>query len=186
MWLIGGIQFTRLAVVSGLSFWLPTLVVTEKGYPLATAGLLVALSAALTAPSNLIGGYLSDRLGSPLPVIGGSLVVIGTTTALLAWATSLPLLVAIIAVNGFFVQLYFGPLFSLPIELLGARNAGLTSGFGNFFANVGGFSVAYALGAIKDASGSFDAGLFLMSALCVTALICVIAIGRLGRSRRIT
>src|SRR5260221_3971034 len=29
MWLIGGIQFTRLAVVSGLSFWLPTLIVTE-------------------------------------------------------------------------------------------------------------------------------------------------------------
>jgi MFS family permease len=144
MWLIGGVQFTRLAVVSGLSFWLPTLIVAEKGYSLATAGLLVALSAAL------------------------------------------PMLVAIIAINGFFVQLYFGPLFSLPIEFLGFRNAGLTSGFGNFFANVGGFTVAYALGAIRDASGSFAIGLYLMSALCLAALLCVVALGRRRPSGQIT
>jgi predicted MFS family arabinose efflux permease len=186
MWLIGGVQFTRLAVVSGLSFWLPTFIVAEKGYSLAIAGLLVALSAALTAPSNLIGGYLSDRLGNPLLVIGGSLVVLAVTTTLLAWAASLPMLVAIIAVNGFFVQLYFGPLFSLPIELLGVRNAGLTSGFGNFFANVGGFTVAYALGAIRDASGSFAIGLYLMSALCLAALLCVVALGRRRPSGQIT
>jgi DHA1 family inner membrane transport protein len=185
MWLVGGIQFTRLAVVSGLSFWLPTLIVVEKGYSLAIAGLLVALSAALTAPSNLIGGYLSDRLGNPLIVIGGSLVVLAFTTVMLASATSLPELVAISAVNGFFVQLYFGPLFSLPIELIGPRNAGLTSGFGNFFANVGGFIVAYAIGVIRDATGSFTAGLYLMSALCVMALVCVVALGRL-RSGRLT
>jgi nitrate/nitrite transporter NarK len=179
LWVIGAIQYVRLAVVSGLSFWLPSFIVVEKGYSLQVAGLLVALSAALTAPSNFLGGYVSDRLRSPLLVIGTSLTMLTITTVLLVHVHSLWSLLAVFAVNGIFVQFYFGPLFAVSIQMLGPRTAGLTSGFGNFFANLGGVTFAYLLGAIRDTTGSFAIGLYSLSGLCLVGLLCTIALSRM-------
>ena len=170
MWTVGGIQYVRLAVVTALAFWLPTVIV-DKGYSLQVAGLMVALSAALTAPSNFLGGYLSDRLRRPLLVIGLSLAMLALTTFALARVNDLRLLIPVIALNGVFVQFYFGPLFAIPIQVLGSRSAGLASGFGNFFANLGGFTFAYTLGAVKDATGSFSDGMYALSGLCVLGLL---------------
>ncbi len=179
MWLIGSIQYVRLAVALGLQFWLPTFVVVEKGYSLQIAGLVVALGAALTVPSNFLGGYLSDRLRNPLLIIGTALAMLALTTILLVRVENLVLLLLVCALNGIFVQLYFGPLFNVPIEMLGPEFAGLASGFGNFFANLGGLTFAYTLGALKDATGSFDVGLYGIAALCLFALVCTLLLARM-------
>ncbi len=181
MWMIGGIQYIRLAVVTGLAFWLPTIII-DKGYSLQVAGVLVALSAALTVPSNFLGGYLSDRVGRPLLVIGTSLAVLSCSTLLLAGVSQLFALAVVIALNGFFVQFYFGPLFAVPIQVLGPRTAGLASGFGNFLANLGGFTFAYALGAVRDATGSFAYAMYALSALCAVAVLLTFGVWRARRS----
>jgi nitrate/nitrite transporter NarK len=54
--------------------------------------------------------------------------------------------------------------------MFGARSAGLVSGFGNFFANLGGFTFVYVLGAIKDATGSFQSGFAALSVACLVSL----------------
>ncbi|MGH7775686.1 MAG: MFS transporter [Candidatus Dormibacterales bacterium] len=179
MWAVGGIQYVRLAVVTGLNFWLPSLIVVDKGYPLQVAGLVVALGAAVTAPANFLGGYLSDRLRNPLLVIGTSLAALSATTFLLVQVQNLALLMLVVAVNGIFVQFYFGPLFAFPIQMLGPRSAGVTSGFGNFFANLGGFTFAYALGAVKDATGSFSGGLYALSLLCLVGVVLTLSLARM-------
>jgi DHA1 family inner membrane transport protein len=168
MWLIVLIQYARLGIVTGVGFWLPTFLVVDRGVPLAGAGLVVALGALLTAPANFLGGYVSDRVGSRVRVIGTSLAVLAVTAFLLPRVHELPFLIAVVAVNAFFIQLYFGPLFALPLELFGQRTAGLTSGVGNFAANLGGLTFAYSLGAIRDNTGSFESG---FTALCVLALV---------------
>jgi nitrate/nitrite transporter NarK len=104
-------------------------------------------------------------------VIGLSLSVLFATTLLLARVNELVALAAVIAVNGFFVQFYFGPLFAVPIQVLGPKTAGLASGFGNFLANMGGFTFAYAMGAVRDATGSFADGMYALSALCVVGVL---------------
>lgn len=178
MWLLGLIQYVRLAVVLGIMFWLPSFMVDERGYSLQVAGAVVALGGVLTALSNFFGGYISDRLRNPFLVIGTSLAMIAVTTVLLANVDNLALLIVVIAVNAVFVQFYFGPLFAVPIEMFGARTAGLASGFGNFFANLGGFTFTYTLGALKDATGSFSVGFYSLAALCVPALLATIALSR--------
>jgi sugar phosphate permease len=170
MWIIGGIQFVRLAVAQGLSFWLPTFIVVEKHQSLQIAGLVLAMIAALTVPSTFLGGYISDRTGRPLVVIGVSLVALAITTFLMLQVRSLPLLFLVLGLNGVFVQLYFGPLFALPIQIVGPRTAGLASGFGNLFANIGGTALTFAIGALKDVTGSFDAGFYSLTALCLVGL----------------
>lgn len=178
LWLCGVIQFVRLAVVQGIMFWLPTYLVVAKGASLETAGLIVALAAAITAPANFLGGYVSDRLHRPLVIIGTAVAVLACTLATLPAAHSLPLVIAIVAFQAVFVQVYFGPLFEVPIRKLGARVAGVTSGFSNMCANLGGLTFAYTLGAVKDATGSFNAGFFSMAGMCVLALAATFLLSR--------
>lgn len=44
------------------------------------------------------------------------------------------------------MQFYFGPLFYVPVEVLGQRVAGMSTGFSNMFANFGALFAAYASG----------------------------------------
>jgi nitrate/nitrite transporter NarK len=111
-------------------------------------------------------------------VIGASQIALAANLFLLANSRSLFTLILAVVINASFSQLYFGPLFSVPIELFGLRNAGFISGFGNGFANLGAFTFIYALGAIKDATGSFDAGFDAIAGACLVGLLCSIALAR--------
>jgi sugar phosphate permease len=103
--------------------------------------------------------------------------VLACTSALLVYVTSMPALVLVVAVNSIFVQFYFGPLFHVPVEVLGQRVAGMSAGFGNMFANLGSLTFAYALGVVKDTAGVFKWGFIATSAFCVigVALAAVLA-----------
>ena len=76
-------------------------------------------------------------------------------------------LLAVVALNAVFVHLYFGPLFLVPVEVLGQRMAGSATGFGNLFANIGACLSAFGLGVMKDKAGTFTASFFVLAALCV-------------------
>jgi ACS family D-galactonate transporter-like MFS transporter len=171
MWLCGSIQFVRFATVMSISFWLPSLLINERGIPVHYAGYIVAAQAILIAPSNVLGGYISDRLKNPILVIAVSLIVLGVTATLMVSVNNLALLIAMVAVNAVFLQMYFGPLFSIPVEILGAQKAGITTGFSNFFANVGAFCITYLLGFIKDSTGGFRYGFYSITALCMIGFI---------------
>ena len=79
-------------------------------------------------------------------------------------------LVIIIIINSIFIQAYFGPLFSIPVEVLGERTTATTTGFSNLFANIGSFSFTYLLGILKDISGSFFSGFIAIAISCVFGL----------------
>ena len=177
-WLLGVVQFARLAIMMGFGFWLPAFLIEERGLSLETAGLIVALSAAITAPSNIGGGILSDRLGRPLLVIGVSLGAMAVLLAVLAQVHDLVPLIAVIAALSVFIQLYFGPIFAVPRRIFGPAIVGLSTGFGNFCANIGGFASALALGVLKDATGSFDAGFWYLAGVSVVGLLAVLMLWR--------
>jgi sugar phosphate permease len=181
MWVCGGLQFVRFTVVTAYIFWLPSLLVVDRGFPVQTAGLIVAMSAAFTAPSNTLGGYVSDRLRNPPLIIGGALTVLACTATLLVTVESIPLLLLVIAVNSVFLQFYFGPLFLVPMEVLGARTAGTVIGVSNLFANIGGFLTALALGMVKDRSGSFTWGFIGISAVCLAGVALAVVLARMRR-----
>ncbi|MCJ7782479.1 MAG: MFS transporter [Desulfobacterales bacterium] len=180
-WVCGGIQYIRFGVVQGITYWLPSLLVNEKGLSLQSAGLIIAIQVVLMSPSNIIGGYVSDRLKNPILVIGVSLSVLGITTGLLITANNMILIVALIFINAIFLQMYFGPLFSIPVEILGVPKAGISIGFSNLFANIGGFSAVYLLGALKDRFGAFKPGFFAICGACFLGLALTFILARMRR-----
>jgi len=187
-WLLGVIQFTRLWIVSGFTFWLPAFLIEDRGFAIGAAGAVVALSSAITAPSNIGGGILSDRLGRPLLVIA---LCLGSMTVLLGIVgevDNVPLLLTVIGLLSVVIQLYFGPLFAVPARIFGPHLAGLSSGFGNFCANLGGFASALLLGVLRDATGSFTPGFLALAAMALIGFLAVLALWRTGavRDHRLT
>ncbi len=143
---------------------------------------VVGMGAAFTVMSNALGGYVSDRLKNPPLVIGGSLAAIACTSTLLVLVDSIPALLVVVAINSIFPQFYFGALFAVPIEVLGQRVAGMSTGFSNLFANIGALTFAYALGVVKDQTGTFTWGFVGISAACVVGVVLAFALARV-RSR---
>ena len=179
LWVCSWLQFVRFAVVMGFSFWLPSFLVSDRGFSLQAAGLVMAVSAALSAPSNTLGAYVSDRLGNPPLVIGGALAILAGTAALLPMAESTPMLLFAIALYSVFYGFYFGPLFLDPVEALGSRVAGSAIGYSNLFANLGGFLSVYALGATRDLTGSFTWGFLALGGLCLAGVALAAVLARL-------
>lgn len=181
MWICAGVQYVRLAVMQGITFWLPSLLIEEKGLSLQITGYLIAMRAALTVPSNLAGGFVSDRLKSPPLVIGVSLVILSITSVLMVMAEHMPLIIAAIVINAMFIQFYFGPIFAAPVEVYGPRMTGTLTGFGNFFANLGAFSFVYLLGYLKDRTGMFETGFYAIGGLCLIGIVFTLLMERLRR-----
>jgi len=179
LWVCSWLQFVRFAAVMGFNFWLPSFLIADRGFSLPAAGLVMAMSAALSAPSNTLGAYVSDRLRNPPLVIGGALAILAVAAALLPLVESVPALIAVIAVYSVFLGFYFGPLFLVPVEVLGTRVAGTAIGFGNLFANIGGFTCVYALGAIRDGAGSFQWGFAGISGACVAGVLLAALLSRM-------
>ena len=176
-WLLGVIQFARLAIVMGFTFWLPAFLIEERGLSIADepGG---ALSAAVTAPSNIGGGMLSDRLGRPLLVIAVSLGAMSVLFAIVGEITEISWLIAVIVAISVVIQLYFGPLFAVPRRLFGPGIAGLSSGFGNLCANLGGFASGLLLGVLRDATGSFTLGFYCLAAIAFIGFAAVMWLWR--------
>ncbi|MBI4207247.1 MAG: MFS transporter [Betaproteobacteria bacterium] len=179
LWVCSAIQFIRFSVVTAFNFWLPSLLVTDRGFSLAAAGLVTAMSAAFTAPSNALGGYVSDRMKNPPLVIGGSLAVLACASTLLVVVDSVPVLLLVVATGSVFLQFYFGPLFFVPIEVLGQRTVGTAIGFSNLFANLGGMLSAYALGMVRDEAGTFTWGFIGISVLCLVGVVLSAVLARM-------
>ena len=179
LWVCSWLQFVRFAVVMGFIFWLPSFLVADRGFSLPAAGVIMAMSAALSASSNTLGAYVSDRLRNPPLVIGGALAVLACAAALLPAVESVPALLAVIAVYSSFHGFYFGPLFLVPVEVLGSRVVGTTIGFSNLFANIGAFVCVYALGAIRDEAGSFAWGFRGISAACLAGVVLAMVLSRM-------
>ncbi|GAB2622666.1 MFS transporter [Pseudactinotalea suaedae] len=174
----GWLQFVRFGVANGITYWLPTFLVADHRLSLQQAGIVVAGASLLTAPANMLGGYISDRLRAPLAMIATSLAVLTVSLAAIAWAQDSVLLFLSVGVMSVFVQVYFGPLFALPTRFLGAETAPLSNGYSNLVANIGGLLAAWALGASRDVTGSFSYGLTGLAVLALSGLAVALVMRR--------
>lgn len=170
-WILGGVQFVRMAVMVGFTFWLPTFLITEHRVSLSGTGLVVALTYATAALFNLVGGVASDRWDLGMAVIPGSLLGLSLVLLSIGFMESLPLVLVATGLVAILVQLYFGPLFLLPRLLFGQSAAGISTGFGNFCASLGGFTASLSLGLVHDLTGSFTAGFVGMGVLAFVAAL---------------
>ena len=164
----------------GVLLWLPQII---KGFGLGSAavGVVAAVPFAVGALGAYLWGWHSDRRSErALHVAAGAFTSSLCFVVIMLTGSSVIALIALsIAVAGFYGG--SSAFWAWPGECLPARSAAGGIALANSIGNIGGFVGPYAIGYVKDATGSYMLG---MGVLCIClALSGCVALG-LRRSQK--
>ncbi len=176
VWALSFVYFGAVAGLYGVQFWLPQIV---KAFGLTNfgTGVVVALPFAVASVAMVYYGRHSDKtLERPRhSAVALGVVALGIAAATL---TSDPLLMMVaftLGTVGVFAALPM--IWTLPTAVLSGASAAAGIAVINSVGNLAGFVGPFAMGWIKDATGSFSGGLLLIAALAVVSLVIVLVLG---------
>jgi MFS family permease len=170
------VYFGLVACNYGVGFWLPQ-IVKAFGLTNAVTGWVTAIPYAVGAIFMVWYGRRSD---SKIERKGHAAVALVIAAAGIAASTltedpTLKMLAFSFGACGVFGAL---PVFwTLPTAVLSGSAAAAGIAVINSIGNLSGFFGPYAMGWIKDATGSFTGGLLLIAALTLVAMMIVLALG---------
>lgn len=171
------IYFANLTTNLGLAFFLPQMI-KEIGFGTVQSGLVTSIPYVLGAIGALAWGYFSDRYNERRISLFLALVVsavglagagfLGNTLPAVAWMS-----VAAIGIYG-----AKAPFWPLPSMFLTGSAAAGGIALINSVGNLGGFAGPYIMGWVKDATGSFKAGLYVLAGFGIAAAIVALMVVR--------
>jgi len=176
VWHLVSIQFTYLIGLYSLSFWLPQVIKSlSSHYSNTVVGLLAVIPQLAGLASMVLVSRSSDqrlerRYHAAISALAGGIgwLLLGTTTSPVVSI----LLLSLVAAG---VYSMFGPFWSLPSEFLTGYAAASGIAFINSMGNLGGFAGPYAIGLIKDKTGSLHWSLaFVGISMLVSAMSLVL------------
>jgi MFS transporter, ACS family, tartrate transporter len=176
VWALALVYFGLVACNYGVGFWLPQII---KAFGLSNfaTGWVTAIPYAIGAVFMVWYGYHSDATGERKShtAIGLLIAAAGIAASTLTGNPALTIIAFTIGACGVFGTL---PVFwTLPTAVLSGTAAAAGIAVINSIGNLAGFAGPYAMGWIKDATGSFTGGLLLIAALAIVAMAIVLALG---------
>jgi len=176
VWALSLVYFGAVACLYGVGFWLPQ-IIKAFGLSNAMTGWVTAIPYAVGAVFMVWYGRRSDakveRKGhAALALLVAAAGIAGST---LTGNPTLTVVAFTIGACGVFAIL---PVFwTLPTAVLSGTAAAAGIAVINSLGNLSGFFGPYAMGWIKDATGSFTGGLVLIAALAVLGAVIVLVLG---------
>ena len=166
VWLVAFIYFGSSASSYGLTIWTPQII---KDYGLSNwqTGLLNSLPYGIACVAMILWGQHSDKTGERRWHLSLSFMLLAVGLIGGTVLTGLvPLLLALtVAACG--VYMLKGPFWAMATEQIPTATAAASIAAINSIGNLGGFAGPFAIGAIKDATGSFSLSLLPMVAFAV-------------------
>jgi ACS family tartrate transporter-like MFS transporter len=165
VWLLALIMFCCQTGSYGLTLWVPSIVKNLAGYTDLQVGLFSAIPYIAAAAGMILIGRSSDRSGErflhvAIPSFIGALGFIAT--GLLSSPIPAMIALTVAAVGDYSTR---GPFWALPGKFLTGSSAAAGIALINAMAAVGGFVGPYAVGYLKDATGSFSSPLYLLAGI---------------------
>jgi len=176
VWALSLAYFGLVACNYGVGFWLPQ-IIKAFGLSNAATGWVIAIPYAIGAAFMVWYGHHSDANGERKghTAIGLLIAAAGIAASTLTGNPTLTIVAFTIGACGVFGTL---PVFwTLPTAVLSGTAAAAGIAAINSIGNLAGFAGPYAMGWIKDATGSFTGGLLLIAALAIVAMAIVFALG---------
>jgi len=176
VWALALVYFGLVACLYGVGFWLPQ-IIKAFGLSNAMTGWVVAIPYAIGAAFMIWYGRHSDAKAERKAHAAVALLIAaaGIAGSTLTGNPTLTVVAFTIGACGVLAAL---PVFwTLPTAVLSGSAAAAGIAVINSIGNLSGFFGPYAMGWIKDATGSFTGGLLLIAALALVAMVIVLALG---------
>jgi ACS family tartrate transporter-like MFS transporter len=175
--LLGLVYFGIVIGLYGIGLWLPQ-IVKGMGFTTLQTGWIIALPYLVSAGAMLAWGRHSDRTGERVLHVALPALVsaIGFAASIATSSNVLSLVCLGVAAVGIYATL--GPFWTMPPAFLGGTAAAGGIALINSIGNLGGFVGPYAVGWIKDSTGSFTAGMALLAASLAAAAAIALLMAR--------
>ncbi|TBW37173.1 MFS transporter [Siculibacillus lacustris] len=185
VWLLAITNFSLLGGTYGLSFWLPQIVKDLGVNNLLFNGLLTAIPFTCASIAMIVVGKHSDRHGERkwhtaiCAFVGaGGLVLSG----LFGFNPYISLFGLSVAVSGALAGL--AVMWALPGTILGGAAAAAGIALMATIGNLGGYTMPFILGWVKQLTHQVEFGLYAMAAMMVIGGLVMLVIPKLNQSRR--
>jgi MFS transporter, ACS family, tartrate transporter len=169
VWHLALIYFLVVVGLYGFALWLPQLVKTIPGLTNFQIGLVTAIPYLVAAVGMVAVGTRSDRTGERYLHMAISTLVGAAGFVLAAYLRGPVPLVLALAVIAFGVLAPIGVFWSLPTAFLKDRAAAGGIAFINSVGALGGFVGPYAVGLVRERTGSFEAALLTLAGVMLAS-----------------
>ena len=175
VWHLAWIQFTFIIGLYSLSFWMPQVIkLLSSHYSNTVVGCLAVIPQVVGLAAMVLVSHSSDRrlerryhAAIPALIAGIAWILLGSTSSPVVSI----FLLSIIATG---VYSMLAPFWALPVEFLSGYAAASGIALINSIAALGGFVGPYAIGLIRDKTGSLSGGLaFVGISMIVSAVFLV-------------
>jgi len=177
VWLCAAIYFSYVMGVYGVSFFLPTIIKSMGHTDVVEIGLISSIPYSVSVVVMLLVARSADRTGERRwhVAIPGVLGAVGLSlSVVLAKDGTLAIAALTLGLSGIMTTL---PLFwSLPTAFLAGTGAAAGIALINSLGNLAGFVSPYAVGWLKDATGSTDAGVYMLSVAVAIGVLLTLAV----------
>jgi ACS family tartrate transporter-like MFS transporter len=164
LWALAAIYFSVVLAIYGVSLWLPQMLQAMGGTSAALVALVSAVPYVAAAAAMVAVGARSDRTGERRWHVAGPALAGATGFVLAALAPgSFALSLAALSLAAMGVWGTLGPFWALPTAFLTGRAAAGGVALVNSVANIGGFVGPTVMGYMREVTGSFAAGLWLLA-----------------------
>jgi len=159
VWMIGAYFFCALTTSYAYGFSAPAILQGVTGWSVANVGFLVACFGLAGAAGMLLNSAHSDRSGERALHCIVPCIVIAAGYVTASYARAPFMVVAALAASFIAFQSVQGPALALPSQFLAGRAAAAGIAAMNTITMFSGFVGPYWMGLMKDATGSYQAGL---------------------------
>jgi MFS family permease len=175
LWLLAAVYFVVPVALYAFGFFLPQIIQTSFAGSTFAIGVISAVPYIAGSVAMILAGRHSDRTGERRwhVTVAALVSAVGFVAAAFAPGIVLSMLALSIAMAG--LASMFGPFWTLATSFVSGVGAAAGIALINSVGNVGGFVGPYALGAIKDATDSFAAGLILIGITVAAGGLLVLA-----------
>jgi len=179
------IYFANTGANLGLAFFLPQ-ILKSTGLSDMQTGLMTAVPYVFGVIGGLTVGWISDRYDDRRITLATALGLTATGLALAGFATGSLWAVAFMALAAAGLYGAKAPFWALPSVFLSGSAAAGGIALINCIGNLGGFVAPSIVGWIREATGSFEAGLYFLAALALSAVVVTLLVvnARFGDARR--
>ena len=168
------VYFGAVASNYGIGFWMPQIVQGFGGLSKFQIGLITAVPYVVGTVSMVLWGRRSDRRMERKADVAIPLFVAAAGIAAAAVFDQPVLKMACLTIAAFGVFSCLPVFWTLPAAFLSGPAAAAGIAIINSLGNLSGFAGPYAMGWIKDTTGSFAGGLLLIAALALVGMVAVL------------
>lgn len=178
VWAMAALYFTLVVSLYGIGFWLPQIVRAVSSRGDAAVAAISAIPYVCAAVGMVLLARHSDRTREREWHVAGPALLAAAAFVVLPLASHPAAAVAVLAVAALGVMSALGPFWTLPPTMLTGAAAAGGIALINSVGNLGGFAGPYLLGYVREQTGSFASGLYVLAGFLTAGAILAVSLKR--------